>query len=220
MEAVADGVYRIVREPARVANAYLVGDVLVDAITRWTAGYLLGQLAPAPLALVVLTHAHPDHQGAAARICRARGVPLACHEADVTAAEGRRPLLPHPLLDLAGRCWAGPPYPVARPLRDGDEVAGFQIIHAPGHTPGHLLLFRPADRLAICGDVLNNVSPLTGRVRLGEPRPWLSCDPARNRRSIRLLAALEPATVCFGHGPVLRDMDRLTAFVRRLPRDA
>jgi glyoxylase-like metal-dependent hydrolase (beta-lactamase superfamily II) len=124
------------------------------------------------------------------------------------------------LLDLAWRCWAGPPYPVAHPLRDGDELAGFQIVHAPGQKPGHLLLFRPADRLAICGDVLTNVSPLTGRVRLGEPPPWLSCDPARNRRSIHLLATLQPEVVCFGHRPVLRNMDRLAAFVRRLPRDA
>jgi glyoxylase-like metal-dependent hydrolase (beta-lactamase superfamily II) len=67
VEYVAEGVYRIVREPTRVANAYLVGDVLIDAMTRWTAGYLLRELAQTPLSLVALTHAHPDHQGAARR---------------------------------------------------------------------------------------------------------------------------------------------------------
>ena len=42
-------------------------------------------------------------------------------------------------------------------------------------------------------------------------------DPAANRASIRRLAALEPAVVCFGHGPPLRDPGRLAAFAAALP---
>ncbi|HWE60633.1 MAG TPA: MBL fold metallo-hydrolase, partial [Chloroflexota bacterium] len=178
----AEDVYRIVRQPAHVANAYLLGDVLLDAMTRWTGRYILRRLAGHPLSLVALTHVHPDHQGAAAQICLARGVPLACHQADVAAMEGRAPMLRNPLVQLAGRLWAGPPYPVERILRDGDQVAGFRVVHAPGHTPGHSIFFRDADRLAICGDLLNNVHPLTGAVRLQEPPPWVTHDPAQNRR--------------------------------------
>lgn len=217
MEYVAERVFRLVREPTHVANAYLIEDVLVDAITRHTGRFLLQQLTGRPLSLLMLTHAHPDHQGAAAQICRARHVPLACHQADVAAMEGRAPMLRNRLMRYAGRLWAGPPVPVRRVLHGGEVVGGFQVIHAPGHTAGHLILFREVDRLAICGDLLNNVQPVTGAIRLQEPPPWMTLNPDQNRRSIRLLAALRPNAVCFGHGPVLRDMRQLDAFVDRLP---
>ncbi len=44
-------------------------------------------------------------------------------------------------------------------------------------------------------------------------------DPARNRESARKLAALEPALVCFGHGPPERNTDRFQSFVASLARD-
>ena len=51
-------------------------------------------------------------------------------------------------------------------------------------------------------------------------RPTIfTLDPAANRAAIRRLAALEPAVVCFGHGPPLRDPARLTAFAAALPGD-
>src|SRR5215208_8092897 len=43
-----------------------------------------------------------------------------------------------------------------RVLEEGDEVAGFRIIHAPGHSPGEVIFFRESDRVAICGDVIRN----------------------------------------------------------------
>ena len=47
-----------------------------------------------PITRIVATHCHPDHQGAAFFICRKFGIPLACHEADVPAMDGRGPFLP------------------------------------------------------------------------------------------------------------------------------
>jgi len=137
-------------------------------------------------------------------------VPLACHEADVAAMEGRAPMVPgRPLFPGLINLWAGPPWPVGRVLRDGDQVAGFRVVHAPGHTPGHVIYFRERDRVAIAGDVLRNINFLTGRQELGEPPAVFSADPAQNRRSARLLGELGPALVCFGHGPPLRDPARL-----------
>lgn len=56
--------------------------------------------------------------------------------------------------------------------------------------------------------------PLTTGVAVGGALP----DPARNRQSARKLAALEPALVCFGHGPPLRDTQRFVEFVAALPK--
>jgi hydroxyacylglutathione hydrolase len=58
----------------------------------------------------------------------------------------------------------------------------------------------------------------TSRTGLAEPKPYFTPDPARNRESARRLAELEPAVVCFGHGPPLRDTLRFVEFAGALPR--
>jgi glyoxylase-like metal-dependent hydrolase (beta-lactamase superfamily II) len=216
MEPVAPGVWLLRGFPPYAINEYLVGDVLIDTGTRWAGRRLLRALRRRPLSLVALTHCHPDHRGSAALVCRTRGVPLACHEADAPVMEGRQPMVPRlprwlePLADLG-------PYPVARVLRDGDEVAGFRVVHAPGHTPGHVFFFRESDRVVIAGDVLANIHLLSGRPGLREPPRVFSIDPARNRDSARQLLSLRPSVVCFGHGPPLRDPEALERFVAQLP---
>jgi glyoxylase-like metal-dependent hydrolase (beta-lactamase superfamily II) len=218
MRKVAGDVWQLCGFPPNVINAYRVGEVLIDAATRWARGRILAELHRRPVRLVALTHCHPDHQGAARAVCERFGVPLACHEADVPFMEGREPMVPRiGLVRFAQRFWAGPPYPVTRVLHDGDVVAGLRVIHSPGHTPGHIFYLREADRLVIAGDVLANIHFLTGKVGLRVPPRAFSTDPARNRESIRLLAALQPSIVCFGHGPPLYDPSILDEFVRRLP---
>jgi hydroxyacylglutathione hydrolase len=108
-------------------------------------------------------------------------------------------------------------HPVARRLKEGDEVAGFTVLETPGHSPGHVAFWRETDRTLICGDVLFNLSLLTFRAGLREPPGALTPDPALNRRSARRLAELRPELVLFGHGPPLRDGEHLARFVESLP---
>jgi glyoxylase-like metal-dependent hydrolase (beta-lactamase superfamily II) len=198
-------------------NVYLAGDVLIDAATRWAKPRLLRQLGRRRLSLVALTHCHPDHQGCAKAMCERYGVPLACHEADVPAAEGRTRMVPRNwILRLGEWFWAGPRYPVGRVLHDGDEVAGFRVIHAPGHTPGHVMYFRESDRVVLAGDAIVNVNFLSWRPELIEPPPFFSTDRRQNRASMRRLWDLRPSLVCFGHGPPLRDLGALEHFLTRL----
>jgi glyoxylase-like metal-dependent hydrolase (beta-lactamase superfamily II) len=217
MQPITKGVWLLSGFPRAGFNVYLVEDVLIDAATRWAQRRVLAQLRDRPVRLVALTHCHPDHQGTARAVCAHFGAPLACHEADVPAVEGTGAMLPNNwLVRLGVRVWAGPPHPVQRVLRAGDEVAGFRVIHTPGHTPGHILFFRDADRVAIAGDLLANVRFPTGLPGLQEPPSFFSADPVQNRRSIRILAALQPAVVCFGHGKPLRDLTLLEKFADRL----
>jgi glyoxylase-like metal-dependent hydrolase (beta-lactamase superfamily II) len=217
MREIADGLWQLAGFPPDWFNVYLAGDVLIDAGTRWALPRIRRQLRGRRVRLLALSHCHPDHQGSAAELCRRLGVPLACHEADAPAVEGHGPMLPdHWLMRLGLRVWAGPPWPVGRVLHDGDEVAGFRVVHAPGHTPGHVVFFRAADRVALAGDLLANAHALAGRPWLREPPAILSADVAENRRSVRLLAGLGPALVCFGHGPPLRDPRLLQEFAARL----
>jgi hydroxyacylglutathione hydrolase len=218
MQTLARHVWQMKRRPTDIFNVYLIEDVLIDTGTRLGAAGLLEQLANVSLSQVALTHCHPDHQGAVRRICEERGIGLACHEADVASMEGRARMEPANIATkLVQLAFAGPAYPVQQILHDGDEIAGFRVIHTPGHTTGHVMFFRESDRVAIMGDVLNNVNPLTGKVGLAEPPAVFTQDREENRRSIRKLAQLRPSLVCFGHGPVLRDMEQLDRFVARLP---
>ncbi len=72
---------------------------------------------------------------------------------------------------------------------------------------------------AVCGDVMWGCNPFLLKPGIREPYHWASPDPERNRASARRLAALEPALVCFGHGPPVRDTAAFTAAVARLSRE-
>jgi hydroxyacylglutathione hydrolase len=191
--------------------------VLIDASTRWAGRRILRQLRGRSVRAHALTHAHPDHQGASHEICETLGIPLWCGEGDVAAMETRgliRARQPrHPVNTLYDRIWTGPPHPVARALREGDEVAGFTVLETPGHAAGHVAFWRERDRVLILGDVLANMNADTLVPGLHEPKARFTPDPGRNRESARRLAALEPELVCFGHGKPLRDPAKLSAFV-------
>ena len=113
--------------------------------------------------------------------------------------------------------WQGPPYKVERVLEEGDEVAGFRVVHAPGHARGEVIFFREHDRVAICGDVIRNMSYATALPGIKEPPPIFTYDMAENRRSIRKLAELNPSLILPGHGPAVTDIAAFERFVAALP---
>jgi len=219
LKHLAPSVWRLKELPRPLINVYLAEDVLIDAGRRWDKRRIFAELEGREISEVALTHVHPDHQGCAKAVCEARGVPLACHEADVDAMEGRRPVAasPKPVAQAFGKMWTGPPRKIDRVLQEGDEVAGFRVVHAPGHAPGEVILFRDSDRVAICGDVIRNISYLTMRTRLAEPPDDLTPDPAENRRSIRKLAELNPSLILPGHGPAVTDIGAFERFAASLP---
>ena len=146
MKYLAPGVWRLKEIPAPTINCYLAEDVLIDAGRRWDRGRIFGELEGREISMVALTHVHPDHQGVAKDVCEARGVPLACHADDVEAMEGKRPIQEasqtNPVNRIVAAIWQGPPHPVGRVLEHGDEVAGFRVVHAPGHARGEVIFFR------------------------------------------------------------------------------
>jgi glyoxylase-like metal-dependent hydrolase (beta-lactamase superfamily II) len=84
-------------------------------------------------------------------------------------------------------------------LRDGDEVGGFAVLDVPGHSVGHVAIWRERDRVLILGDVINALSLLTTRPGIQEPPEHFTPDPVSNRLAIRRSAALEPRVVLAGH---------------------
>jgi glyoxylase-like metal-dependent hydrolase (beta-lactamase superfamily II) len=202
---VAEGVWHVPLARRSLVNAYVLGDVLVDAGTPGMGRRLPGLLAGRPVAAHAITHAHPDHVGGSAHVRTALGVPLWAPAGDADAVEaGHPPPKPGRGSALLARLSAFPPARVDRRLAEGDEVGGFRVLDAPGHSPGQVAFWREADRVLVCGDVVFGIDLRTLRSDLREPIAFLTADPQRNRLSIRRLAALEPELLLFGHGPPVR----------------
>jgi hydroxyacylglutathione hydrolase len=220
VKQVAHDVWQLRGFPPNAINVYLVGDVLLDAATRRAGRRILKQLQGREVRAHTLTHAHPDHQGASHEVCEALGIPYWVGERDADAAEDpslisqRQP--DHWLAQFFARTMTGPAHPVARRLREGDEVAGFRVLDTPGHSAGHVSFWRESDRVLILGDVLNNMDTVTGIPGLQLPKDFFTPDPARNRESAKRLGELEPSLVLFGHGAPLRDTRKLVEFTRAL----
>lgn len=147
-------------------------------------------------------------------------MPLWCGAGDRVAVEtgGFASVAPQPahglLMRLADHL-SGGGHPVSRTLNDGDLVGDFEVIETPGHTPGHISLWRRRDGVVILGDVAFHRNPLTFRPGLREPFRSVTWNPALNRASARRIAALRPRLVCFGHGRPL-DGARFAAWASRL----
>lgn len=142
--------------------------------------------------MIVITHAHIDHIGGAAKLKAATGAPVLMNAND-------QELYDH--LDVQAS-WLGMEPPARTAIddaaRDGDVLtlgpAEFRVLHTPGHTQGSISLWIPAENKLIAGDTLFRDS--IGRTDLpgGNPRQIL--------RSIedKLLKLPEETVVIPGHG--------------------
>jgi hydroxyacylglutathione hydrolase len=141
---------------------------------------------------ILNTHGHFDHTDGNSALVAATGAPLAMHPADV------------PLLQASGgAAWFGlrgdPSPPPDLELADGDEVEvgtlRFQVLHTPGHTPGHVAFYEPAAGVVFDGDVL--FARGVGRTDL----PGGSWDQLVDSIRRVLFALPDSTKVYSGHGP-------------------
>jgi glyoxylase-like metal-dependent hydrolase (beta-lactamase superfamily II) len=205
MRQVADGVWQIPLAPREAVNAYVLGDVLVDAGTAGMGKKLPSKLAGRAISAHTITHAHPDHVGGSNAVMSALGVPFWAPAGEAPAVEnGQAVQKESRVKGLMERGARFPKVSVARRLDEGDEIAnGFTVLDTPGHSPGHVSFWRESDRVLVCGDVWFNFDFKTFRPKLGPPFKIVTVDVEQNRASQQRLINLRPDIVCFGHGPVM-----------------
>ncbi len=210
---VADDIFQLSLLPRGGINAYLVGDVLVDAGLGIHGRGIAKAVSDRAVKTHLLTHAHGDHVGGSKTVSEALGVPVWCGAGDAEAVRAGKVVAASRVQALFN--WK--PVQVARELSQGDELGpGFTVLNTPGHSPGHIALWRESDRTLLCGDVFLNLNFYTTVPGLNEPPTLFTVDPAANRTAARRLAELEPALVLFGHGKPLRDRAKLMAFAHTL----
>lgn len=218
--------------PLAIVNVYAVQSednwVLVDAGLPGSGGKIvraIGEtlgLDTAPTA-VILTHGHFDHIGALDYLLNYWDVPVYVHRMEMPyltglasyppgdplggggAMAGLSPLCPRGPIDLGDR---------VRALPDDGTVPGlpeWRWIHTPGHTPGHISLFRASDRVLIAGDAFATPRQESATEALLKPRA-VSRPPARfspdwvsARDSVRRLQRLEPEVAATSHGVPMAD---------------
>jgi len=174
---------------------------------------------------VVLTHGHFDHASSAHQLAELWDVPIYAHPLEFPYLTGKEeypppdahaggglmstlaPIYPRGPIDLGSRLR---PLPLDSAPAELAELAGWQILHTPGHTPGHVSFFRPKDRALLVGDAFCTTKPesffeaaIAQRAEIHGPPAYFTSDWHSARESVRRLAALRPAIVIPGHGKVL-----------------
>jgi glyoxylase-like metal-dependent hydrolase (beta-lactamase superfamily II) len=142
---------------------------------------------------IVITHGHIDHVGAAAELKEATGAPVYLNEDDLPT---------YARVEMQAM-WLGLDPPAMVDIdalaRDGDVLrigpVEFTVLHTPGHTPGSIGLWIPAERKLVAGDTLFRES--IGRTDLP------GGDPKRILVSIRekFMPLPDETLVIPGHGP-------------------
>ena len=219
---IAPGVWYL---PIVMANVYFIGEkngpwVLVDAGVRggcWRIRQAaMDTFGQAP-ECIVLTHGHFDHVGGLPQLAQEWNVPVYAHAMETPFLNGSSDypppdptvggfmaqmsrLFPHGGIDLGIHLRTLP--------EDGTVpgINGWRWIHTPGHTSGHVSLFREDDRSLIAGDAVitvnqENAAKLMTQLReFRNPPRYLTQDWAAARRSVERLAELRPNMVATGHG--------------------
>jgi len=167
--------------------------------------------SPGDLARIVLTHAHRSHLGGLAALKRATGAKILAHEweADIISGDRRaQPVTVRPMQSLRlmpfqlGLRFGRPkhvPCPVDEALDEDDEVGPLQVLHAPGHTPGHLAFFWPERSVLLAGDAIATWPELCPGWK-----PF-TLNAKQQADSLSRMAALAPRVVGVGHGDAITE---------------
>jgi glyoxylase-like metal-dependent hydrolase (beta-lactamase superfamily II) len=230
--------------PANFANVYFVGRpggkwILVDTGLPGSADEISDAAearfgAGSPPEGIVLTHGHIDHAGSAAALAKKWNVPVYAHRLEIPYLTDKSAYPPADPTVGGALAFLSRFFPARSRDLSGHihelhtakvpGAPGWNWLTTPGHSPGHISLFRASDRVLLAGDAfatanLDSWSGLiTATQRLSRPLTPFTCDWDAARSSVRELANLRPNVVGCGHGIPISDSDlpeRMEAFVQR-----
>ena len=175
---------------------------------------------------IILTHAHFDHASSAEQLATEWNVPVWAHRLEMPYLTGQSDYPPQDPTPGGAICFLSRFFPHTgfdlrgktdlRELPESGEEAeeantvpglpGWRWLHTPGHTPGHISLFREFDRMLIAGDAVATMdmdswaSQFSRKRELSRPPTPMTPDWRSAHASIDKLVALEPKAIAAGHG--------------------
>ncbi|WP_431800305.1 MBL fold metallo-hydrolase [Halobacillus andaensis] len=171
-----------------------------------------------PPQAIILTHGHFDHVGSAKKLAQHYDVPIYAHPMEMDYLTGKR-AYPVGNSTVGGGLLAilSPFFPTEpvnlkkwiHPLPEDGTVPflkEWRVIHTPGHTPGHISLFRDRDKTLITGDAFITVKQESSMAvfiqhqHVHGPPAYFTPNWQEAERSVKKLADLNPVTVLTGHG--------------------
>ncbi|WP_159888358.1 MBL fold metallo-hydrolase [Paenibacillus puerhi] len=213
----------------QIVNIHLIGQpkttefVLVDAGMPDSAEEIISVVesrfgANSRPKAIILTHGHFDHVGAVIELVNRWEVPVYAHELELPFLTGNRSYPePDPTVEGGMVAKMSPLFP-NEPINLGNNIhplpsdgsvpamQGFKWIHTPGHSPGHVSLFRETDKSLIAGDAFVTVKQeylykvITQEQEISGPPRYLTTDWKSAKESVIKLAALKPTVAVTGHG--------------------
>jgi len=185
---------------------------------------------------IILTHGHFDHAGSVEELVSDWNVPVFVHPLELPYVTGVSdypppdPTVGGGLMSMLSKLYPRGPSNVGsrvETLPEGGTIPGFpewRWLHTPGHTEGHISLFRESDRLLLAGDAFcttkqeSFMAVASQRPELHGPPAYFTTDWDQARESVRRLAGLRPRTVGPGHGQPLAGPD-VSESLEELARD-
>jgi glyoxylase-like metal-dependent hydrolase (beta-lactamase superfamily II) len=180
------------------------------------ASSLFGDKKPAA---IILTHGHFDHVGSLKKLVEEWKVPVYAHYLELPYLTGKSSYPPgDPTVGGGLMAYMAAFYPTSpvnlgtsvSPLPDDGSIPGFKewrYIHTPGHSFGHISLFREEDKVLIAGDAFVttiNESALNSLIlqtkKVSRPPAYFTTDWEASNDSIKKLLLLAPEVVATGHG--------------------